>query len=72
MRRLAAAAVLAFTLAGAGGQAGPAAAADTFEAQTYSPPKPAPGFSLPGLDGRVTALSDLRGRVALLFFWATW
>jgi cytochrome oxidase Cu insertion factor (SCO1/SenC/PrrC family) len=51
--------------------AAPAAAAD-FEAQTYAPPKAAPGFSLPGLDGRVTSLSDLRGHVALLFFWATW
>ena len=49
----------------------PAAASD-FEVQTYAPPKAAPGFSLPGLDGRVTSLSDLRGRVALLFFWATW
>ena len=72
MRRLAAATVLGLALAGVIAQAGPAAAADTFEAQAYSPPKPAPGFSLPGLDGRVTALSDLRGRVALLFFWATW
>ena len=51
--------------------AAPAAASD-FEVQTYAPPKPAPGFSLPGLDGRVTSLSDLRGHVALLFFWATW
>ena len=51
--------------------AAPAAAAD-FEVQTYAPPKPAPAFSLPGLDGRVTSLSDLRGHVALLFFWATW
>ena len=52
--------------------AAPAAAAPDFPVQAYSPPKPAPGFSLPGVDGRVTALSDLRGRVALLFFWATW
>jgi cytochrome oxidase Cu insertion factor (SCO1/SenC/PrrC family) len=66
VRRLAAAAILALVLAG------PTAAAPDFEAQTYSPPKPAPAFSLPGLDGRVTALSDLRGHVALLFFWATW
>ena len=66
MRRLAAAAILALLLAG------PTAAAPDFEAQPYSPPKAAPAFSLPGLDGRVTALSDLRGRVALLFFWATW
>jgi cytochrome oxidase Cu insertion factor (SCO1/SenC/PrrC family) len=49
----------------------PAAASD-FEAQMYTPRKAAPAFSLPGLDGRVTSLSDLRGRVALLFFWATW
>ena len=66
MKRLAAAAVLGLVLAG------PTAAAPEFEAHIYAPPKPAPAFSLPGLDGRVTALSDLRGRVALLFFWATW
>jgi len=65
MRRLLAAAGLCWLLTA------PAAASD-FEVQTYAPPKAAPGFSLPGLDGRVTALSDLRGRVALLFFWATW
>ena len=28
----------------------------------YEPPKPAPGFSLP----------DLHGKVAMLFCWATW
>ena len=72
MKLTAAAAVLALALAGVIAQVAPAAATDTFEAQTYSPPKAAPGFSLPGLDGRVTSLSDLRGRVALLFFWATW
>ena len=66
MRRLAAAVVVALLLVGS------AAAAPDFEVQTYSPRKAAPAFSLPGLDGRVTALSDLRGRVALLFFWATW
>jgi len=66
VRRLWAAAGLLFLLAA------PAAAAPDFEVQGYPPPKPAPGFSLPGVDGRVTALSDLRGRVALLFFWATW
>ena len=65
MRSLWAAAGLLWLLAA------PAAASD-FEAQIYAPPKAAPGFSLPGLDGRVTSLSDLRGHVALLFFWATW
>ena len=66
MRSLWAAAGLLWLLAA------PAAAASDFEVQTYAPPKAAPGFSLPGLDGRVTSLSDLHGRVALLFFWATW
>jgi len=38
----------------------------------YEPPKPAPAFSLPDLQGKVVQLSDLRGKVAMLFFWATW
>ena len=70
MRRAALRASLALLLLAA-----PAAAApdfEAFQAQPYAPPKPAPAFSLPGLDGRITALSDLCGRVALLFFWATW
>jgi cytochrome oxidase Cu insertion factor (SCO1/SenC/PrrC family) len=32
----------------------------------------APGFELPGLDGRLVRLGDLRGRLVLLYFWATW
>ena len=36
------------------------------------PPKPAPEFSLPDLDGRPVALAELRGKVTLVFFWATW
>lgn len=31
-----------------------------------------PPFRLTGLDGKPLALADLRGRVALLYFWATW
>jgi len=38
----------------------------------YEPPKPAPTFALPDLDGKVTRLEDLRGKVVVLFFWATW
>jgi thiol-disulfide isomerase/thioredoxin len=33
---------------------------------------PAPDFSLAGLDGRTTALADLRGKTVILNFWATW
>jgi cytochrome oxidase Cu insertion factor (SCO1/SenC/PrrC family) len=32
----------------------------------------APGFELPTLDSRPVRLGDLRGRVVLLYFWATW
>jgi hypothetical protein len=31
-----------------------------------------PALALPGLDGRRHRLEDLRGRVAFLYFWATW
>jgi len=33
---------------------------------------PAPVFNLAGLDGTQVALSDLRGQVVCLDFWATW
>jgi cytochrome oxidase Cu insertion factor (SCO1/SenC/PrrC family) len=52
-----------------------AAAAPDFAAldvQRYDPPKPAPAFALPDLDGRQVRLADLRGKVVLLFYWATW
>jgi cytochrome oxidase Cu insertion factor (SCO1/SenC/PrrC family) len=52
-----------------------AAAAPDFGAldiQRYNPPKPAPAFALPDLDGRQVRLADLRGKVVLLFYWATW
>ena len=34
--------------------------------------KPAPEFSLTDLDGKPLALAQLRGKVVLLDFWATW
>jgi peroxiredoxin len=51
------------------------AAGPDFEAlqiEPYRPPKPAPAFSLPSIDGRVRSLVESRGKVVLLFFWATW
>ena len=32
---------------------------------------PAP-FTLPSLDGKRVSLSDFKGQVVLLYFWATW
>ncbi len=51
------------------------AAAPDFAAmqiQPYDPPKPAPTFALPDLQGKVVRLEDLRGKVVMLYFWATW
>jgi cytochrome oxidase Cu insertion factor (SCO1/SenC/PrrC family) len=45
---------------------------ESMQVTPYEPPKPAPAFSLPNLDGKESHLSDLRGKVVMLFFWATW
>jgi len=68
-RRLAASLVLALLLPLAAAAAPDFAALDI---QRYDPPKPAPGFSLPDLEGRPVRLADLQGKVVLLFYWATW
>ena len=54
------------------GSAGAAPDLASFQVQPYQPPKPAPAFALPSLDGRTVRLEDFRGKVVLLFFWATW
>jgi hypothetical protein len=55
-------------------RAAPAAGLDlgALGLQPYESPKPAPLFSLPDVTGRPRTLEELRGKVVLLFFWATW
>jgi cytochrome oxidase Cu insertion factor (SCO1/SenC/PrrC family) len=69
-RALLVALALAAAVADAAAAAGPELAALGFTA--YEPPRPAPAFTLPDLDGTPRRLADLRGKVVLLFFWATW
>ena len=54
------------------GSAGAAPDFASLQVQSYQPPKAAPAFALPGLDGKITRLADFRGRIVLVFFWATW
>jgi len=39
---------------------------------SISPPLAAPDFTLPDMDGETHSLSEFRGKVVMLNFWATW
>lgn len=48
---------------------------DVFKAlgfERFTPPRSAHDFALPALDGGTIRLSDLRGKVVFLNFWASW
>ncbi len=42
------------------------------QVQPYDPPKAAPTFALPDLNGKTVRLEDVRGKTVMLVFWATW
>ena len=71
VRAAATAAILALTLAGCATQAPKEAVVVT----TQNPPAKrnlAPNFTLKDVDGKTVKLSDYKGKVVLLNFWATW
>ena len=70
MRRALFASLAAIALVGGAAFAAPDFAA--MQIQPYEPPKPAPAFSLPDLDGKAHQIADLRGKVVMVFFWTTW
>ena len=49
-----------------------AAGTTALAASQATAPRPAPDFSLPARDGGVVQLSELKGHVVMINFWATW
>jgi peroxiredoxin len=47
-------------------------AASVAQRGIVKPGEPAPNFQLRDMNGRIVSLSELRGKVVLLNFWATW
>ena len=44
----------------------------SMQIQPVDPPKAAPALALPDLNGKTVRLEDLKGKVVMLVFWATW
>ena len=70
--RLTAAAFVALFTASLFTSCTPQRAARTAELKPAKDRRPAPDFSLKDADGKVVHLSDYKGKVVLLDFWATW
>ena len=51
---------------------GVAFALEAFRALSPEQQRPAPAFSLPDHQGATINLADLRGKVVVVRFWATW
>ena len=60
------------TALGAQAESAPPIQTQTSDRHTVRVGDEAPNFHLRDLDGNVTSLSQFRGRVVLLNFWATW
>jgi hypothetical protein len=71
MRRILATVVVAASLAATAAMAAPPDFA-SMQVQHLDPAKPAPAFALPDLAGGTHRLAELKGKVVMLFFWATW